>query len=479
MAVKTKLKKFSTFAAEILPHEADYLMSIQQFEDDEKLDILKRISENAHAVHQKVPFNIRLDKRKYSSLMDWIQRRLDIIDVDKYFEWINEMDRKVITDAISHEEEKLLLKSIRSYTHPIHNFMKFYELAMNYRHYLLIRLRHRDYKDVNDFLEKHQQQYNYSREVNHKLHQATVDIIDQFKSKRGDSEQWEDWLLGLFDDDNLDGFNRYMAVVRLTFLYFNSREFNKLKSIYDKLDTLLAQGVFYTRRILYNYYANRLMLHSKFDVLQQAEEYGYLSIRQKNSDHVQYLSNFSAILIRRGKIEEALSLLKDSFAEVQKSSNFYHKIGFISFYIKCLNLNNQSQRGEMLAESFLRIYKDEILNQRWYSFFTAYIQGLIRQEKYEKVLMVFKKYNLLNKDQEDSEKSIYLPTIRWYYEIALLKVGKLDPKEMTNSIIAYSREYVGDQHKSFVLNQVLSELESYIPRAVMLAKAKLYETQKV
>ncbi|MFH6982206.1 hypothetical protein [Marinoscillum luteum] len=473
--MKTKLKKFTAFAAEILPHEADYLTSIQQFEDAEKEEILKRVSANAHGQQNKMPFNTKIDKRKYSSLMDWIQKRLDNIDVDSYFEWVNDMDRKVITDAISHEEEKVLLKRIKNYEHPVHNFMKFYELVQNYRHYLLIRLRHKDYQEVNDFIEKYKADYDYSKEVNQKLHQATVDIIEQFNLKKGDSKQWEDWLLSLFRNENLDGFNRYMAVVRLTFLYFNSREFEKLKEVYDRLDELLARGIFYTRRILYNYYANRLMLHSKFDVLQQAEEYGYLSIRQKNADHVQYLSNFSSILIRRGKIEEALNLLKESFSEVQKSSNFYHKIGFISFYIKCLNLNNQPQRGEMLADSFLRIYKDEILKERWYSFFTAYIQGLIKQEKYDKILQVFKRYNLIAKDEEDSNKSIYLPTIRWYYEIALLKVGRLEAKELVESIVDFSQEHVANPHKSFILNQVLSELESYIPRTVIMARTRLYQ----
>ncbi|RED94948.1 hypothetical protein [Marinoscillum furvescens] len=477
--MKVKLKKFTAYAKEILPHEADYLLSIQEFEDAEKVEILRRVSENAHQQQDQLPFNTAINKRKYSSLMDWIQKRLDGIDVDKYFQWINEMDRKVITDAITHEEEKVLLRRIKTYQHPIHNFMKFFELVINYRHYLLIRLRHSDYQEANQFIEKYQVQYDYSKEVNAKLHQATVDIIHQFKEKKGDSRQWEDWLLGLFGDTQLDGFNRYMAVVRLTFLYFNSREFNKLKQVYDQLDVLLSKGKFYTRRILYNYYANRLMLHSKFDVLQQAEEYGYLSIRQKNSDHVQYLSNFSSILIRRGKIEEALNLLKESFAEVQKSTNFYHKIGFISFYIKCLNLNNQPQRGEILADSFLRIYTDDIMNQRWYSFFTAYIQALVKQDKYHKVLQTFKRYDLLARDLEDSKKSVYLPTIRWYYEIAQVKVGKLEAKELVASIVACSQEYLGDPHKTFILNQVLSELETYVPRSVVQAKAQLFQSEHV
>ncbi|MCR9252856.1 MAG: hypothetical protein NXI20_20705 [bacterium] len=476
--MKVKLKKFTAFASEILPHEADYLMNLQQFEDKEKLDILTRVHSNAHDQRTSTPYNTSIDKRKYSSTMRWIQKNLDAIDVDKYFEWINEMDRKVITDAITEKEEKVLLRSIRKYEHPIHNFMKFFEMVVNFRHFLLIRLRYEEYEVVNQFINSYQKLYDESKSVNKQLHQATVDIIKEFNDQEKPTDQWEDWLLSVFRNPDMDGFNRYMAVIRLTFLYFNSREFDKLKVVYDELDQLLANGKFYTRRILYNYYANRLMLHSKFDVLQQAEEYGYLSIRQKNTDHVQYLSNFSSILIRQGKIEEALNLLKESFSEVQKTSNFFHKIGFISFYIKCLNLNNQPERGEMLAESFLRIHRHEILTQRWYSFFTAYIQGLIKQQKFEKVLNVFKRYNLLNKDKEDREREIYLPTIRWYHEIARYKEKQIDTNSLVDSIVEFSREHLANPHKSFVLNKVLAELEVYIPRPVVLAKSKLYTETK-
>ena len=72
--------------------------------------------------------------------------------------------------------------------------------------------------------------------------------------------------------------------------------------MYEALDGLLRQGMFYSRRILFNYYANSVLLHFKFDALQQAEEFSYLSIKQKNADHLHYLNNHSAILLRQGKI---------------------------------------------------------------------------------------------------------------------------------------------------------------------------------
>ncbi|MEJ2005904.1 MAG: hypothetical protein P8X57_13315, partial [Cyclobacteriaceae bacterium] len=427
----------------------------------------------------KKPFNIFIDKRKYSAIMRWVERKLEAIDVDKYFAWINEMDQKVITDAVTPDEEKFLLKRISGYEHPIHNFMKFYEMAVNFRHYLLIRLRYDAYETVNEFLHQYEVQYEYSKEVNRKLHEATVKVIDQFNHRTRPSEDIEKFLTDLFYNDQLDGFNRYMAVVRLTFYYFNNQEYEKLRIVYDHLDSMLIEGKFYTRRILYNYYANRLMLHAKFDVLQQAEEYGYLSIRQKNADHIQYLSNFSSILIKRGKVDEALKLLQNSFSEIRNIDNFYHKISFVSFYIKCLNLNKQPERGEFIAESFLRTNCSEILEQRWYTFFSGYLQSLILLKNYSKVLQVFEKYDLLSKDTAASRRDKYLPTIRWYYEIARLKTNRINAETMFDSLVRLSVEYFKDPSKSIVLQQVLNELEGYIPRTVTMARAQLHKQKAI
>ncbi|WP_426059771.1 TonB-dependent receptor plug domain-containing protein [Hymenobacter sp. B1770] len=191
--------------------------------------------------------------------------------------------------------------------------------------------------------------------------------------------------------------------MRLTFLYFNYSEFDKLKAVYEALDKLLRQGVFYSRRILFNYYANSVMLHSKFDVLQQAEEFGYLSIKQKNTDHLHYLNNYSAILLRQGKIHEALALMKQSFSSLRSTNNLRNKIGFMAFYIKCLNLNGQPADGEKMADSFLRDNAKEVLAHRWHIFFVAYFQALVLQEKYDKLLRACHKFHLLPKEAEFSK----------------------------------------------------------------------------
>lgn len=473
MAKKQKLKKFSEYAEQILPHEASYLLSIENFEDENKRAILERIAHNSNNFNRPIEYDTKIDKRKYSNLKNWIDSRLEEINVDYHFEWINEMDRKVMTDSITPEEEVVLLKTMKNYQHPIYNFMKYYELLLNYRHFLLIRLRYDDHKKVNQWIKSYSGEYARAREVNEKLHQATQDIIDQYSLNNTESRHWENWLTEKFYDDTLDGNNRYFAIIRLTFMYFNYREFEKLKDVYDDLDKLLAQGFFYSKRILYNYYANRLMLHSKFDVLQQAEEYGYLSIRQKNADHLQYLTNFSSILLRRGKIDEALSLMKESMAEMKTTHNFHNKIGFVAFYVKCLNLNGQPADGERYAESFLRINKEHVLSKRWYIFFTAYINALLLQEKYEKVISICKKYGLLTRDEKDQKKPIYLPTIRWYYEMSLYMEGRIGDDKLIDAITNSGKDYLQNHQKSSVISNLLNDLQIHVPHIIKDVKSAL------
>jgi hypothetical protein len=471
--MKIKLQLFSDFANDILPHEISYLMQVQQFQDKDNLAILQRVEYNCLHTRTPVPFDTSIDKRKYSNVKLWITHKLDQIDVDKHLLYINDMDHKIMTDSISPEEEKGLLQAMARYNKPYFYFMKFYELALRYRHFLLIRMRYKDYDVVQEFIEKQKAAYHTSREVDETLHEATRDIIAHYANNTKESRKWEQWLLDTFYNESLDGIHRYFAVVRLTFMYFNYREYDKLKEVYDALDVMMKQGGFYSRRILFNYYANCVLLHSKFDVLQQAEEYGYLSIKQKNTDHLHYLNNYSAILLRQGKINEALTLMKQSFPKLRHTNNFHNKIGFISFYIKCLNLNGQPQDGERMADSFLRDNKDQILSQRWHIFFVSYFQSLIMQEKYDKLLKTCKRYNIIAKEAEYSQRPNYLPTLHWYYNISQYMESQLDEEQLVEHLVQTGLPHAGNEHKSRLLHDLLNEIKYPIPHLVAKVKSML------
>lgn len=123
--MRSKLQKFTQFTNTLLPHETAYLLSIEQFKDEVRLEILKRVDYNAQHIRQFTPYDVELDKRKYNHLQNWIQTRLEAIDVDERFKWMLNMERKIMTDSIELEEEKTLLKAVKSYEHPIFFFRKF------------------------------------------------------------------------------------------------------------------------------------------------------------------------------------------------------------------------------------------------------------------------------------------------------------------------------------------------------------------
>jgi tetratricopeptide (TPR) repeat protein len=138
-------------------------------------------------------------------------------------------------------------------------------------------------------------------EVREQLFFATQDLTQQYTSGSLNTKHWEEKLLSFMYSEKLDGRNRYNAFVRLVFLYFNYKEYDKAKKIFDQVDEYFKQGQMYSRRILFNYYANRVILHSNLDDLDKAEYYAYLSVKQENSDRLFYLNNLIAILLKKDK----------------------------------------------------------------------------------------------------------------------------------------------------------------------------------
>ncbi|MEO7175767.1 MAG: hypothetical protein ABIV51_07860 [Saprospiraceae bacterium] len=262
---RPKLQKFSDFASKLLPHETGYLLAVQHFQDDKKLAILQQMDDNCRKITNHEGCDEDLDKRKYSNLKQWIIEKLEEIDVDAYLEWIHHLDLQILTDTITPEAEKDLLRQIDRVDAKHFYFVKFYELANDFRDFLLIRLRFSEHAITDEFIQKHKEAYLHAKSVSEKIHQATLDITDQYSQESDHSRQWEDWLTSIFQDSEIDGHNRYMALIRLTFLYFNYRQFEVLSKAYDQLDEWFSSGKYYSKRLLLNYYSNRLLLHSKFE----------------------------------------------------------------------------------------------------------------------------------------------------------------------------------------------------------------------
>lgn len=471
--MKQKLTNFNEFANLLFPHEVDYLLSVQNFATEENLKILNLINYNSKNPLNTLPFDGTIDKRKYSYMKKWIVKCLNNIDVDLYFDWLIKIEKQIMIDSILPDEEKELLDMTKKIFNNHYYFIRFYELLQHYRDYLLIRVRNQYYEPIEEYLEKYQTFYLDTIEINKKLNIATIEIIKQHSSNDIETIQWEDFLKEIFFDSYLDGFTRYRAVVRLTFLYYNYREFDKLKSVYNSLDRMFKTEVFYSKRILANYYANRAMMHLKLNELAEAEKYGYLSVRQHNSDFLLYLVNLCGVLLKSEKNNQAYKLMSSYIPELKKTNSFYYKIGFVAYYIKTLLSINLVEKAVNYAEIFFESNKKEVLKYRWHMFFGAYIRALFKAEKFEKIISIYKRYDLINKEKQFIGKARYLPIIFWYVSVSTYMLGNISEKNLCDIIMKSSKELKKNDYKSSKIIELLLEFSGTIPQIVKKIKTDL------
>lgn len=459
---KEKLQRFRRFISALMPHEMAYLAQKANFADPTNQFLFEQIKETVNFPDRFVNFDETLDKRKYNYMQNWISKQLTAIDADHQFKWMHHLDEQIMTDQISQEEELQLISRIKKYSPPDYYFIRFYELAQNYRNYLLIRMRINYLSIVSNFIEDQRQNYQKALEVNLLLHDATNDIVNQYITKSTDSRQWEDRLISIFYDSTLDGLNRYYAIVRLTFIYYNYKEFHKLSQIYNDLDKLIISGQIYSKRILVNYYANRLLLHSRYNELDKAAYYGYLSIKVHSSDYLFYVNNLCGILLRRDKARDALQLMEDNLAEFKQNISPHTRIGFTSYYVKSLNQNAKHQKALRVSQHFLDQHNSAYLDYRWRLFFMAYFETLLALNRYTQLIKTYNKQKLQAKEAVFMERSDAIPGIDWYYQLALYKEGNINIKQFKSRLSegfrpAYSRHH----HPQLV--QLIGHLRPHVP----------------
>ncbi len=376
-------------------------------------------------------------------------------------------------DAITPGEEKEIQAYLKSIGPSQYFFLRFYELLQYYRDYLLIRVRNRIYKPVNAYLLKNEAAYHRGVAINIQLNQAAEEIIRQHETLDAEPIHYSDFLKTTFNDPALDGYTRYRAAVRLTFLYYNYREFGNLRVVYGELDKLFKTEVFYSKRILANYYSNRAMMHSKLNELVLAESYGYLSIRQKNSDYLFYLANLCGVLLRSGQYPKALKLMSASIPELKKTNSFYNIIGFASFYTRTLVYNNLARNAVSYATTFLDAYKKEIFETRWHLFFSAYLQALLSAEEYGRLLSVARRHNLLALERKFIDKTVYMPVLLWFHEVALYMEGKQNREKLVETILASVRMLLQNKYKATRIHELLDNLSSTVPTEVAIIRSRI------
>lgn len=471
--MKQKLKKFTEFSKTILPHEANYLKSVIQFMDSEKLQIINLLIANASSKLEFKDFDVNINKRKYSYIKDWVEKKLANIDVDATIDWLITLKKKILTDAITSTEELEFLQYIIQYKTVEYNFQSLYGLAKEYKSYLLVRMRYKDHEIIADFLNNYESSYKKSIAIHEKLYAATTEITNQYTLNNNETKHLESWLFEVFNDESLDGKNKYQAFVLLAFMYTNYNENDKLKSLFDEIDVHFSKGEMYSRRLLSNYYASRVLLHSKQNEFKEAEYYGYLSIRQNNNDTLMYVNNLAAILLRNGDPKQAFTLFenyKDLYRDVH---NYHQKIGFCSYLIRIHAELGKAELAEATAKTFLKKYKNEVLQHRWHHFFTSYINILIAEEKYDEVLKLSSKFNLIEREKERSRKINYVPNVSWSISLSRYMEGKINSDRLLDEIKEPLKHIQPTLNQKQLMYKVIDKLSNNLPEAFLKLKSHI------
>lgn len=472
--MKQKLAKFSAFAENLFPHEVYFLAGIENFQTPENKCIFEVIYYNLDHRSKPKSFDESIDKRKYSNLKKWMEEKLQEADVDQQLLTIQKLEAKVLLDQVDGATEKEIQKWLQKGQPSHYYFRKIYELAQHYEHFLLIRLRERAGVEVGAYLDRYRPDFEYAQEVFNKLQQATADIISQYRNRAESHQEWEEFLKQVVYRESIDGMNQYSAFVRLSLLYLNRGDYVSLKELYDYIDHRFREGRYYSKRILSNYYANRLMYLSRYSSLDEAEQYGYLSIRYKNADYLFYLTNLGAVLLRQGKSAVALKLLREAFPEMRQTTSLHNKIGFIAFYIKCMVDIGRVRDAEDFADSYLKAYPKQVLRGRWHLFFVAYFRSLMIQEKYGRLLYLENRYKIENLDKANRNSSSYLPTISWYISVARFVEDGGEPEELIGEMREAIRGIDFEGKRADRLQRIYEELLPVAPKVLKNGKSTIF-----
>lgn len=433
--MKEKLKKYKAFTNSLLPHEAKYILNAHRFQDSEKIQILEQLVKNVNDLSSNLDLDYTIDKRKYSYVQKWVTKELDKINVDKKYIWISQMQQDILLDKINSDSEINILKSLSSFNNTSYYFTKHYEMLIDFRQYLLIRKRYADYKKVDAFINQYTYDYQRSQLINQQMNQATKEIMGLGNKSQEESLRWKNWLNDVFTNNHLDGLNRYLAFVRLSYYFLNVNDLNALEKAFEYAQKFFENGKYYSRRLLLNFYDNSLVLYDRKKEYDKAYYYGKLSIKGKGPDQLLYFNNFINILLKQNKYQEALSWINTMDFKISNYKDNYSIIGYVSNYIRCLSRTDHINHAINKAKVFWENNKAQIMEYRWHRFLSAFIEALLIKKEYLTIIRLINRYKLIKLERESfSGNKTASRTIEAVYYFCKFKKGEIPKTEYTEKL---------------------------------------------
>ncbi len=433
--MKKPLQKFDSFAATLFPAEVEHIRANNEISDPEILSIIEKLHILVNFPEKHSGFDAKIDPRKYSRIIKYFNTKLERIDVDAYYAWISKIDFLITTDAIPPEEQQRIRREVESFEPAWFHAASFYRTMQNYKRYLLIRFREKDYIIIKNFIENHADFYLENENIEKKIEELTSKFVlpenlNSAKSKKEDVK----WLLDIFYNEEITKKNRYQALVAYNLYHISTRQITTMLEPMDELKKSLLKGEFYSRRILSNYYANKLLLRNYEGNLKKAAFCGLQSIKQFTEDYLYYLNNYCSVLMNMRRFEEVLQHSKASLSYYKLSQDGSRRVIFIANYCRCLNHYSDFKKSIRIAKRLYEELGNSIFQFKWHYFFRMYFFALVKDGRLSELLRLERK----NKLAEQEQKSGLTPHLKIYTLVASfleMKVTEIAFKENLQEIL--------------------------------------------
>ncbi len=399
--MKKPLQKFDSFALSLFPTEVEHVRNNNEISDPELISILDKLHILVNFPERHIVFNPEIDPRKYSRIISYFNTKLDKIDVDAYYAWITKIDYQITTDAIPPEEQQRILREIESFEPGWFHAASFYRTMQNYKRYLLIRYREKEYLIIKNFLEQYEIYYAENEEIEKHIDDLTSKFVLPESLHSNSVETADiDWLLNTFNNDQISKKNRYQAIVAYNLYHIISRQITPMHAPMAALEKSLLKGDFYSRRILANYYANKLLLRNYEGDHERAAFCGLQSIKQYTEDYLYYLNNYCSVLMNLNKFDEVLYRSRDAMHVYKSSQDSGRRLIFMANYCRCLNNYLEYKKSIRLAKRLIDELGNSIFQFKWHYLFRVYFSALMQDDRHADLLRMERKHKLNDRENQ-------------------------------------------------------------------------------
>lgn len=421
--MKKPLRTFYAFANSVFPTEVEHVKNNNEITDPELISILDTLHNYVLFPEKEVRFNDRIDARKYSRIIKYFETKLERIDVDAYYAWVTQIDFQITTDAIPPQEQQRILNEIKTFEPGWFHAASFYTTMQNYKRYLLVRYREKDYEIVDAFLHKHQADFEKNIEIQNRIDALTANFVTGQSNKPSQVEKDLQWLLDVFYDEGNSKKNRYQALVAYNIYHITARHIDPMLAPMAALEDRLLKGEFYSRRILSNFYANKLLLKSYEGEYETAAYCGLQSIKHYTEDYLYYLNNYSSVLMNLNRFYEVLQHSETAMDVFKQSQDNSRKVIFMANYCRCLNNFLEYRKTMRYSRRLLDELGDGIFRHKWHFFFRIYFVALIQENRHDELLRLERRYKLTEREEvEGFSPFLKLYTLAaGYFEMRLPK----------------------------------------------------------